>query len=250
MSSPLTGIRLAFSWLTVLPLRGPETVDRTAGGRAMTAAPLTGLVLGLLAAGLLWFLVSAGLDPALAGLLVVGALALATRGMHLDGLSDTADGLGCYGTPERALAVMHSGSAGPFGVSALVVCLGAQALAFGSLAATGQFAGVALAVAAGRVSVVFACRRGVRASGPTGFGALVAESQSRWTAIAWTVPLLLAGAWSITPWWQGTLVIATALALTALLVAHCVRRFSGINGDVLGAAIEVTVTLVAVGLAF
>ena len=51
--------------------------------------------------------------------LVVAALAGMTRGLHLDGLADTADGLGRMGGAERSLEVMRRPDIGAFGVVTL-----------------------------------------------------------------------------------------------------------------------------------
>ena len=80
---------------------------RARRGGALRWAPVVGALLGAVAGALLVGLAALGVPAA--GLLAVGFLALATRGMHVDGLADTADGLGCYGPPERALAVMRDG---------------------------------------------------------------------------------------------------------------------------------------------
>ncbi|WP_229795113.1 adenosylcobinamide-GDP ribazoletransferase, partial [Saccharothrix coeruleofusca] len=204
-------MRLALSWLTVLPVR-VGAVDARAARRAIALTPLVGVLLGAVAAGALTALARLGAPGLLAGLLVVGGLGLATRGMHLDGLADTADGLGCYGPPERALAVMKDGGAGPFAVVTLVVVLGAQAVALGEV----RWGAVVLALTAGRAAFVLCCVRGVPAARPEGLGALVAGTQSPLVAAAWWVLLAVAG-WWVDPW-RGPVGVALAALLVVLLL--------------------------------
>lgn len=245
----LGGPALALSWLTVLPVRGPARIDRAAAGRAIAWAPLAGLLLGAVAAGALWLLGHTAAPPLLAGAFAVALLALGTRGMHIDGLADTVDGLGCYGPPERALTVMRGGGVGAFGAAALVVLVLAQAAALSALAERGMWPALIGAVVLGRIAVLPACRRGVPAASDSGFGALVAGTQSRVRIALWILAALIAAVWAVPGlWWQGPVAVVVALGAAAALTAHCVRRFGGITGDVLGAAVETASTLALVVL--
>lgn len=249
MTPPGRGLALALSWLTVLPVRTGDPDARTAAA-AIRWAPLVGALLGAAAGGLLLGLAGLGVPPAVAGLLTVGFLALATRGMHVDGLADTADGLGCYGPPERALAVMRDGGAGPFGVATLVVVLGVQAAALAALLAAGAgpvVLTVALAAATGRAGFAWGGRRGVPAARPGGFGALVAGSQPWWVAGAWWVVLAAAGSALAGP--RGAVAVAAGAAVAVGLSRHTTRRFGGTTGDVLGATSELATAAALVVLA-
>lgn len=236
------------AWMTVLPVPGslqPSPVTRADGARIIARVPLAGALVGAVVVAVAWAAHAAGLPTVLAGALAVAIGALVTRGMHLDGFADCVDGLGSYGPPERAREIMRQGTVGPFGAAALTLLLLAEAAAVGALADRGAWLAIGVAVGAARVAAVLGCRRGWAPSNPDGFGALTAGTQGLAAQVLW-IALALAAAVPTAPErpWQGPLAVAVGLLLATVAMRHCVRRFGGISGDVLGFGIELA-TVVA-----
>lgn len=240
---------------TVIPVR-PFDVDRGTARRAMAGFPWLGLLIGAAAGGVLWgaWHLAGPLLGAMLGLAVVAAV---TGALHLDGVADTADGLGSRRPPEEALRIMRKSDVGPMGVAVLVLVLLVDAAALASMpdALLGAVA-LAGAAATGRLAVTLATtsHRSARAEG---FGALFVGVTRPVTAAltAAAVGVVILGA----AWWVGGLGAALAAAIGlaaaslvgALWTWHLLRRLGGWTGDTFGSLIEVTqlVFLVAFALA-
>jgi adenosylcobinamide-GDP ribazoletransferase len=243
--------RLAVGTLTALRWRHPTAVDREVAGRAMVLAPLAVAPLGLLVGLIGWAGRELGVAPLAVALIAVGALALGSRALHLDGLSDVADGLTVSYDRERSLEVMKGGTAGPAGASALVVVLGIQAAALSSVLTTPRGpVVVGVIVCASRAILSVCCARGVPAARADGLAVTYAGTVVRtMTVLTWLVVTVLCIDvldWAGWPWWRGLAVAGAGLLVGAALTYRCVTRFGGVTGDVFGAAIEVTLAAMLV----
>lgn len=258
----IEGLRLAVSLLTILPVPGPPEVDRARAGWAMTFAPLVGLVLGTLTAlgvfGVRIWLGNA-YDSPLPALLGLALLAVVTGGLHLDGLADLADGFGARRDAAGTLDVMRQPTVGAFAVVAILLVLAVQTWSL-TLGINRHHGTVTLIVGVlgGRLAVTLACAARTRPARPEGLGALVVRTVPRWRAAVAVVLALvvavLAGRFDYHGGRFGESGHAVLALLFGLLVAEglrriAVRKLGGLNGDVLGALVEVTTAATMLGMA-
>jgi len=256
-SAGLAGLRDALGLFTVIPVRSAPELGRGEAARAVLWLPVAGLLLAVPAAGVL-LAVEAGGHSAerrlLAAALAIVVLALLTGGLHLDGLADTADGLGSRRPRDEALAIMRRSDIGPFGVAALLFTVLVQITALATVNPGWPGAGaVLLAAVTGRVAVVLAT--GSPAARSDGFGALVAgATTARARLTAGTAVLAAAAGTAAVVSGPVAALRAAAATLAGLLAAAllrriAVRRLGGLTGDVFGALIEVAATVALLALA-
>jgi adenosylcobinamide-GDP ribazoletransferase len=258
--------RVALSLFTVIPAGVGGDLDEGAAARAVFWLPVLGAGLGLAGSAVMVF-VAAGESSAerqfLGAALAVALLAVATGGLHLDGLADTADGLGSRRPADQALEIMRRSDAGPLGVATLVLVLLVQVSALAALprgwtgsgwAGTGWTgaSGLVLAAVTSRVAVVAAT--GSPSARPSGFGALVAGRTSAAGRVASVVMLLVAAVAAglalggVAAAARGAGAAVAGLAVAALLRWAARRRLGGMTGDVFGAIIELSTAAVLVVL--
>jgi adenosylcobinamide-GDP ribazoletransferase len=270
--------RVALSLFTVIPAGVPSAIRRNAAARALPWLPVVGALVSAIAAGVMLAVQAGGHSEArrlLAATLAVAILGLLTGGLHLDGLADTADGLGSRRPSREALAIMRRPDIGPMGVAALLLVILVQITALAAIGpGTLSAAALVLAAVTSRVAVVLATGPGSPSARPGGFGALITEATTTRVRVAAVAVLLVAVVAAALllgaiPLGAGSLggaagagrvgslptaarwLVATLAGLLAadLLRRKARRRLGGMTGDVFGAVIEVCTAAVLLVLA-
>jgi adenosylcobinamide-GDP ribazoletransferase len=250
-----------FTAVPVAPRNEIHPSSRQVRG-ALLLGPGIGLVLGLIVAAFMYGLRAimdhsdsgtTSTQALLAAVLSLGLLVLATGGLHWDGLADTVDGMASRGSREQTLAVMRRSDIGALGALTMLVVFTVQvaALALSIINGHGTIAMVT-AVVAGRLAVLWSCRHAAARS--DGLGAWVAGQITWWAALGVTLVALMvpaallvldddpaapAAVWVLPA-------IPIALICSGLLLRWWRARVGGMTGDLIGATVEVTTTLVLV----
>lgn len=226
----------AVQLLTILPVR--VTLGRTQGTRINPTIffPVIGLGIGILAASFdraLSFI----LPNEVRNVLVVIAFIVASGGLHLDGLADSADGFLSTRTKKQTLEIMKDGRSGPWAIAAVVCIIILKVALLGALPESVRSSGIVLMPLAGRtaLTMLMGLSRYARAEG--GMATHFERGCSPRYAV-WASLFLFAAGWFLAdvPGW---VCAGLSIATVFILRAYTNRRIQGYTGDTLGAACEV-----------
>ncbi len=229
---------IAVSFLTIF--RPPGTPSEMAAPSDLAASfswfPLVGLLLGLCMVTPAFLLQN--MPPLLLAVLLTALLAVLTRGLHLDGLADLADGVGGGYSIERRLEIMKDSRTGAFGALALIFAVLLKSAALYTLLLDHCWSGMLLAPALSRFSMVLGAYKMPYARSAGGLGKPFLEHMG-------FQPLLIAFLLSISLLFliemkSALFQLALAMGCAGLMRRLAGRWLGGMTGDVLGALNEIT----------
>ena len=130
----MTPLLLSFMFLTVLPVRVKPPLTGKDYTLSLIFFPITGLFIGALLSGLNILLLYCFKGVLIDAILVL-FLTLVTGALHMDGLSDTFDGMMSGKKREEALNIMKDSHIGAMGVISIIFAILLTVLLFNSIPA-------------------------------------------------------------------------------------------------------------------
>jgi adenosylcobinamide-GDP ribazoletransferase len=234
-------LRLALSFLVIVPTTARGSVDSAELAESFGYFPLAGFLIGLSSVGS-DRLLGAGFGIQLRSLLIVLWITVLTGALHLDGLADTADAIGARGDRARALEIMRDSRIGCYGVIAIFFDLALKSLTLAAISsASARIAALILAPTLARFSMVAVSHHLDYLRSP-GAGSLFLgnpRQARRNLAVASSLTLFACLIVAILRPELTLFALAVSMLVSALIRAIYRRWMGGVTGDMLGAAGEI-----------
>jgi len=235
----------ALQFLTIIPVPGRAASSEWDMVRSMAYYPLIGLCIGLILV-LANHLFAILLPHTVVAILLIIILVLITGALHLDGFSDTLDGLGSGKSREEVLRIMRDSHAGAFGVVGVTCLLILKFTLVAEIPEETLDRSLLLMTVLGRWCMVQASYRSAYARLEGGLAKRVVERMGKREYLISTILALVLAASLLGL--RGVFILGVNGLLGYSVRKYFHRRLGGITGDVLGATNEASEVISLFGI--
>ena len=228
MKKFFSGFALAFSMLSIIPFFKVHNFYKGINSYAVLNYPIVGFLIGLILYGVYYILYPIVPHTHLS-IIIFALWVLITGGIHLDGYSDTLDGL--FVKKDKALQVMKDPNTGGMGMIFTVVFLILKA---SSLNSFGLYYLLPIILMLSRFNAVIAICM-FKYISPNGMGTLAKEEFSKKQFLITIIYVLV-----IAILFSSFSLLAYSLITLFFLQLFFIKRYGGFTGDIYGFSIEVT----------
>jgi len=235
----MKSIILMLTFLTRLPIKYSFDFKREDFIRGIVFVPVIGLIIGLM----LWIisLTHHYLHKPIVVLMVWTTYIFITGGLHIDGLSDTIDGIFSNRTKDRVLEIMKDSRVGTFGVLGILIILGYNVL----LCLYIDYKYLIIIPVIGRCCALIACSISNYARNE-GLGKDFIENCHKREGIIATFLMILIGI--LISGLKVIILLLFLILITLQLTKYIKSKIGGMTGDTIGFIIETTQTIGILGI--
>lgn len=230
----LKGFLILLSFFTRIPIGKFVNYDEQKFVKGLKLFCLVGLVIaGFLS--IAYFLADFLEIFYIKGLIITFFYIIITGGIHLDGTSDTCDGLFSGRTGDKVFEIMSDSRIGAFGVISLILTIASQIILFSHI----DLYTLILVPVIGKTSVVLACSNMNYAKKSSGMGTLFVESiKANELIFNITITLVICG---FMPNYITQIMSTIITFLIVMIIGKWIKnKISGMTGDTCGFVAEIS----------
>ncbi len=232
---------LAIQFMTRIPLNINLDVKRENFSQTVKFFPIVGLIVGLFEA-LVYLLSFRFFSNNVSAFFTVLSHVIITGGIHIDGLSDSADGIFSAREKDKMLEIMKDSRVGTFGVLAIIFLILGKIIFIANISPKLRLTSIVLAPIISRTMNIFLMYNRKYARDTKGMGDMFIGAIDKTNYI---IALILGIIISIIVGKSNCIIIfLICFIFTVLFRNYIEKKLGGLTGDILGASDELNELLI------